>query len=599
MDQKEKPSTFSEWSVTEMSPQERISKKSLKRRSEEVDSPEKALYGIFADPDELSSDEEWISDLKDNSSSEDENKVDISQDGIQEFTINQESPILEESVTKLITWIDDPSVLKKFSFTDRRKPISVIDKNSPVEYFNLFFTEEFYKLIIDQTNLNANRVLQKTTGSKNVRIQAWKPLDIEEFKVFLGLLFHMGNIQLPSIEHYWKTNYLYNLTVFRDHMPRNRFQLLLRMLHFDENPIDNEPPAKFNKICPAVDLFNNTMEEVYYPERNLCIDSLVLWRDCLVFKQHVSCKQYKDGVKLYLLREPDGMILKLSVCAVSRDHEISDKWQAAQIVHELMAKKLHQGHALYMDNFYTDIELSYQLLSNGIHVTGILKRNEGVPIEIIEKKLKNGELMATYSEDGISIQKWKDKREILLLSTEHKGEIVEIQGTRGKKKIPKSLLAYKRNMGGIDMVDQAFLYHPCGGKTLRWNQKLGIYMFQLLLLNSFFLYKKNANCAISWLQYRDTIIDYLLKHKGIIPSTPTLKTPTPTSFHTLNSIKIENELLLHSPKIVKKENESRAKRRKCVNCKKNQKRKDTVYSCTECPNKPALCLDCFAIFHTS
>lgn len=31
MDSKEEPSTFSEWSVTEMSPQEEISKKSLKR----------------------------------------------------------------------------------------------------------------------------------------------------------------------------------------------------------------------------------------------------------------------------------------------------------------------------------------------------------------------------------------------------------------------------------------------------------------------------------------------------------------------------------------------------------------------------------------
>lgn len=572
----------------------------LFRRSEEVDSPEKALYGIFADPDELSSDEEWISELKSSSSSEDENEdisQNISQDEIQEFTINQESQILEETVTKLITWIDDPSVLKQFSFMDRRKPIPIIDRNSPVEYFNLFFTEQFYQLIIDQTNLNANQVLRRTTGSKNVRIQAWKALDIEEFKVFLGLLFHMGNIQLPSIEHYWKINYLYNLTVFREHMPRNRFQLLLRMLHFDENPTCDEPPmTKFNKICPAVDLFNNTMEEAYYPERNLCIDSLVLWRDCLAFKQHVSYKQYKDGVKLYLLREPDGMILKLSVCAVSKDSEISDKWRANQIVHELMAKKLHQGHALYTDHFYTDIELAYELLNNGVYITGILKRTDGVPIEIIEKKLRKGELMATYSEDGVSIQKWKDKREIILLSTEHKGEIVEIQGTRGQKKIPKSLLAYKQNVGGIDMIDQAHLYHPCGGKTLRWNQKLGIYMLQLLLLNSFFLYKKNADCAVSWLQYRDTIIDYLLKHKGIIPSTPTLKT---ASFHTLNSIKIENELLLHSPKIVKKENESRAKRRKCVNCKKNQKRKDTVYSCTECPNKPALCLDCFAIFHTS
>lgn len=500
---------------------------------------------------------------------------------------------MEESVTKLIAWIDDPSVLKKFSYTNR-KP-TVIVENSPIEYFNLFFTEQFYKLIIDQTNLNANQELQRTIRSKNVRIQAWKPLDIKEFKVFLGLLFHMGNIQLPSIEHYWKTNYLYNLTVFREHMPRNRFQLVLRMLNLNENPTNNEQSVtKFNKTYPIVDLFNNTMEEVYYPERNLCIDSLILWRDSLVFK-HVSYKQCKDGVKLYLLREPDGMILKLSVCAISRDHEISDKWQASQVVHELMTKRLHQGHALYMDSFYTDIELVYQLLNNGVHVTGILKRNEGVPIEIIEKKLKKGELIATYSEDGISVQRWKDKRETLLLSTEHEGEIVEIQGTRGKKKIPKSLLAYKQNMGRLDMFDQAFLYRPCGGKTLHWNQKLGIYMFQFLLLNSFFLYKKNANCALSWLQYRDIIIDYLLKHKEVIPtiSIPTLNTSFPIADH----IEMENEILFHSPKIVKKENETRAKRRKCVNCKKNNKRKDTVYSCTECPNKPALCLDCFAIFH--
>lgn len=566
-----------------------------------MDSSEKALYGIFADPDELSSDEEWINDVEDTSSSEDENGIDISKDEIEEFTVSQESSVFKESTTKIITWIDDSSVLKKFSFANERKSISIDDESDPVEYFNLFFTKQLYKLIIDQINSNANYELEKTTGSKSERIHAWKSLDVKEFNVFLGLLFHMGNIQLPRIEHYWRTNYLYNLTVFREHMSRNRFQLLLRMFNF-ENPADGEPPAtRINNNCAAVDLFNNTMEEVYDPERDLCIDSLILWRDCSLFKQHVSCKQYKDGVRLYLLREPDGMILKLLVCTISKDHEIGDKFHASQIVHELMSKKLHQGHALYVDNFYTDIELAYQLLNNGVHITGLLKRDEGVPIEIIEKKLKKGELIATYSEDGISVQKWKDKRETLLLSTEHEAEIVEIQATRGKRKMPKALLAYKQNMERLDMFDQAFLYHPCGGKALHWNQKLGIYTFQLLLLNSFFLYKKNANCAMSWLQYRDTIIDYLLKHKGRIPSTPKLK----TSFCDVNvifanaAIRKENKMLLHSPKIVRKENETRAKRRKCVNCKKNQKRKDTVYSCVECPNTPALCLDCFAIFHTS
>jgi len=71
-----------------------------------------------------------------------------------------------------------------------------------------------------------------------------------------------------------------------------------------------------------------------------------------------------------------------------------------------------------------------------------------------DKKLKKGEMVAQHS-GPVSILKWKDKKEVTMISTYH-GEETKMKLTkyRQEKQKPVSVLDYNENMGKVDLKDQ-------------------------------------------------------------------------------------------------------------------------------------------------
>ncbi|KAJ8938693.1 hypothetical protein NQ314_011372 [Rhamnusium bicolor] len=56
------------------------------------------------------------------------------------------------------------------------------------------------------------------------------------------------------------------------------------------------------------------MADTYYPDKMLTLDeSMVLWRGRLTIRQYIKNKRHKYGVKLYIVTEPDGTIIKFAV----------------------------------------------------------------------------------------------------------------------------------------------------------------------------------------------------------------------------------------------------------------------------------------------
>lgn len=51
-------------------------------------------------------------------------------------------------------------------------------------------------------------------------------------------------------------------------MSRDRFLIILRCIHCG-SPVEND---RLSKVRYLVDYFNNKMVELYYPQKNLCID---------------------------------------------------------------------------------------------------------------------------------------------------------------------------------------------------------------------------------------------------------------------------------------------------------------------------------------
>ena len=54
-------------------------------------------------------------------------------------------------------------------------------------------------------------------------------------KKFLGLIFVTGIVQKPKLELYWSMRGIFQTPIFSQTMSRNRFQLIQRYLHFNDN----------------------------------------------------------------------------------------------------------------------------------------------------------------------------------------------------------------------------------------------------------------------------------------------------------------------------------------------------------------------------
>lgn len=132
---------------------------------------------------------------------------------------------------------------------------------------------------------------------------------LEEIRMFIGLVLHLGTIRLNRLQNYWKTHLLFNQPAFKEYMSRDRFMLIFRCLHFSRNPLPAQeiPADRFYKIRPLIDYFNTRMSDIYYAGKELSLDeSMVSWRGKLVFRKYIkNKKRHKYGVRLYFLTESD------------------------------------------------------------------------------------------------------------------------------------------------------------------------------------------------------------------------------------------------------------------------------------------------------
>ena len=81
---------------------------------------------------------------------------------------------------------------------------------------------------------------------------------------------------------------------------------------------------------------------------------------------------------------------------------------------------LDAGRLLVADNWYGSIPLAKYLTERNIEYCGTIKsKRKGIPSSVKDAKLKKGEIKAQENTDGIRILKYKDKKDVLILSTFH------------------------------------------------------------------------------------------------------------------------------------------------------------------------------------
>ena len=191
--------------------------------------------------------------------------------------------------------------------------------------------------------------------------------------------------------------------------------------------------------------------------------------------------------------------------------------------------------------------------------------------------------------------KWKDKRDVSVLTTKHSDEMQPVSRKGGLEFVnkPMCVIEYNKYMGGVDLKDQlleTFLLERKRQKA--WYKKLFNHLVNTAVLNAYILYCKAGNKK-DHLLFRINLVNKIIakshgqnleKRKGS-PSDTDMECTRLTGQHFIQK----------NPKT----EIYKVGRRRFVVCTQNGKRKETRYRCKNCPGTPSLCLDpCFEQYHT-
>lgn len=205
-------------------------------------------------------------------------------------------------------WGKFASRQKHFDFTGEKGVKGDIPPTiTALELFSLFIDDEVIDLIVTNTNIYAEELKLRKEDQKYAPIQRWTPTNREEIRKFLILTVWMGLVPIGNLKDYWATqSIIYKFEYPQSIMSRNRYQVLLSVIHFNNNS-EMERGNRLAKIRPLKNILQAKFQSLYTPSEEFVIDeSLVPWRGRLIFRQYIPNKAHRYGVKLFKLCATNG-----------------------------------------------------------------------------------------------------------------------------------------------------------------------------------------------------------------------------------------------------------------------------------------------------
>jgi hypothetical protein len=211
-----------------------------------------------------------------------------------------------------------------------------------------------------------------------------------------------------QLKEQWSKDPLLHTPIFGKTMPRDRFLVILSMLHFaDEKQVQGDHLYKVHEVLAKI---KQTFVAQFSPFQDLVTDeSMVLFKGRLMFKQYIKTKRHKFGIKLYMLCDCEkGYVLDFIVytSAQMEMESIPELGVSGATVATLMKLYLNKGHSLYTDNYYTSTTLSAYLFDRKTNSCGAVRMNRKC-MPVLRKKLTRGQTESLASQEMLAV-KWRD-----------------------------------------------------------------------------------------------------------------------------------------------------------------------------------------------
>ena len=139
---------------------------------------------------------------------------------------------------------------------------------------------------------------------------------------------------------------------------------------------------------------------------------------------------------------------------------------SSQIVLTVMKPLFDKRHCHTVDNYYTSPNLADFLVSKDTDIYGTVRlHRKNLPIGMKQENLQKGEVSA-YSRGKLLALKWKDKKDVSLLSSIHSEHMVDVEIRTCSVSKPKVVMDYNNRMDAMDRVVKHLSVYPTPRK--RW-----------------------------------------------------------------------------------------------------------------------------------
>ena len=381
-----------------------------------------------------------------------------------------------------------------------------------LDYFELFYTQEIWERLVTETNRYYDQ-----QHHANPPHRPWEPVTVDVMKAFIGLTLSMGIMKLPSRHDYWRKKKFIFATNFSDIMSRDRFDMIWRYLHLQDNSVPDQDPLR--KLRWFITCLVNKFKSVYVPNEHVAVDeSMVKFKGRLGFRQYLPSKPIKWGLKVWSLCESaTGYAWNLQVYT-GRVAGQQERGLSYRVVMDLIEDLQGSWMKVYMDNFYTSTELFEGLRARGLLACGTVRANrKGLPAQILPRNvgaMQRGEYRVAQKNNLVCVV-WMDTKPVIALSNYHsptdRGTVQRRRAQEGRAdvEVPLILEHYQRHMRGVDLCDQMTGYYLLEHRSNKWWRRLYFYLQMVAVHNSYVVAKDSHPDIVQqrWPALQDFIED--------------------------------------------------------------------------------------------
>ena len=408
----------------------------------------------------------------------------------------------------------------------------------------------------------------------------------------------MGLVHKPRINDYWSTNPVMGSSFAPSLTTRDRFKMILAFFHLANNtdyiPSGQPGHDPLFMVRILLDSLNASFKRVYIPTEWIALDEAVVpWRGRVWFRVYIKNKPIKWGIKIYMICE--------SLSGYVYHMEIFCKHPNLSNVTSVVVKRMlndaelnNEGRTIFMNNYYQCPNLAQDLLLEGTNSVGTSSFYRlGTPAELKVNAQAFTPGQMDYRRKGVLCVRWKDKRDLLILTTVHQPVMQRVITREGEKVKPACNVEYSKGMKGVDHSDQMISYAPLHRKTIKWWNQVAFHLVSLIMVNKH--QKLHCRKTMQFIPFCISVCTALVEkatHQQPAPATP----PTPDRLqgkHFPEKIRNPAGKQMYRSCFVCLE---RMKRQGVPNAERKSNRKVTSDQCNVC--KIALCRDCFPVYHT-